>query len=198
MVITVLAVKGGVAKTTTAIHIAGYLAEHAPTILIDRDYNESALQWAEKGRLTFPVVSSADAQKALRNSPRHIVIDTPARPTRQELASLGTRGDLVIVPTTPDAMAIQALTRTIRVLKEAGSAPFKVLLTIVPPFPSREGTKARAALERAGLDVFRRDIPRAAAFPKAALEGVLVNEVRDRRAMSCYLAYGEVAREALR
>ena len=44
MLVTVAALKGGVGKTTTAVHIAGYLQAHAPTLLIDereaREYEQ--------------------------------------------------------------------------------------------------------------------------------------------------------------
>jgi chromosome partitioning protein len=56
MIVTVASFKGGVGKTTTAVHLAGILNEHAPTLLIDDDPNRSASAWAEPGRLAFPVV----------------------------------------------------------------------------------------------------------------------------------------------
>lgn len=198
MVITVVSFKGGVGKTTTSIHLAGVLAERAPTLLIDLDYNQSATEWAAAGHLPFQVASTADARGLLSEyRDGHVVIDTPARPDRDELGKLAKRGDLLVVPTTPDALAIRALTRTVRLLRERGSRPFKVLLTVVPPFPSRDGKRARAALEKAGLTLFRREIPRAAVFHKAALQGCLVSEVTDRKSMLSWIAYSDVVNEAL-
>lgn len=198
MVITVASFKGGVGKTTTSIHLAGVMAERARTLLVDLDYNESATGWASAGHLPFRVASAEDARGLLSEyRDGHVVIDTPARPDRDELARLAGRGDLLIVPTTPDALAIRALTRTVQLLREHGSRPFKVLLTIVPPFPSREGKRARAALERAQMELFRREIPRAAVFHKAALQGRLVSDVSDRKSMPAWIAYSDIVSEVL-
>ena len=53
---------------------------------------------------------------------------------------------------------------------------YRVLLTMVPPFPSREGASARAALEGAGIPLFKAEIRRAAAFSSSAYEGVPVRD----------------------
>lgn len=49
MIITTASFKGGVAKTTTAIHLAAYLQTKGQTLLIDGDPNRSATRWAERG-----------------------------------------------------------------------------------------------------------------------------------------------------
>ncbi|MEG4585371.1 AAA family ATPase [Microcoleus sp. MOSTC5] len=40
---TVASFKGGVEKTTTALHLAAYLQSKAPALLVDSDLNRSAL-----------------------------------------------------------------------------------------------------------------------------------------------------------
>jgi chromosome partitioning protein len=49
MIITITALKGGVGKTTTAIHLAAYLETNLPTLLVDVDKNRSALVWSREG-----------------------------------------------------------------------------------------------------------------------------------------------------
>ena len=61
MYVTVVGYKGGVAKTTTAVHLAACLQQRAPTLLVDGDSNRSALAWAEAGRLPFRVVDETAA-----------------------------------------------------------------------------------------------------------------------------------------
>lgn len=55
-IVTVASFKGGVEKTTTALHLAAYLQSKAPALLVDGDLNRSALDWAARGSLPFKVV----------------------------------------------------------------------------------------------------------------------------------------------
>jgi len=62
MIITVTSYKGGVGKTTTAIHLAAFLQRSAPTMLVDGDAIRSATKWGQRGTgsgLPFKVVSHA-------------------------------------------------------------------------------------------------------------------------------------------
>lgn len=104
--------------------------------------------------------------------------------------------DLLVLPTTPDALALEALLSTLEALRGSG-ARFRVLLTLVPPPPSRDGEEARSLLEAHGVPVFQTQVRRAAAFPKAALLGVPVYAVRDSRARLAWEDYRKVGEEIL-
>lgn len=72
MLVTCASAKGGVGKTTSAIHIAALLAQNDRTLLIDGGVI-----------LPFQVVDLMAASRHTRNF-EHIVFDTPARP-KQDL-----------------------------------------------------------------------------------------------------------------
>ncbi|MEG4301816.1 ParA family protein [Microcoleus sp. D3_18a_C4] len=51
-------------KTTTAVHLAAYLAAKGDAILIDGDPNRSATGWAKRGQLPFEVVDERQQQSS--------------------------------------------------------------------------------------------------------------------------------------
>lgn len=197
MIITVASLKGGVGKTTTAIHLAAYLQERAPTLLVDNDPNKSSTGWASRSEtgLPFRVVDVNQSLKVGRDY-EHVIFDTKARPDREELKTLAEGCDLMVIPTTPDAMSIEALMATVDMLKTLGVGQYKILLTIIPPYPQRDGEDARAMLEGGGYPLFASGIREAKAFKLAALRGLIVDQLRDQRtAALCWDDYAKVGAE---
>ena len=78
------------------------------------------------------------------------MIDTQARPSQDDLEALAGGCDLLVVPTTPDALALDALLLMMDTLKSLGAEQYRILITVIPPKPSRDGEAARSALEEAG------------------------------------------------
>ena len=122
MLITVAGFKGGIGKTTTAVHLACYLSGLGKTLLVDGDPNRSATGWSKRGDSNFPF-KVVDLMQAALYSPKyeHIVIDTAARPDENELQALADGCDLLILPTTPDALAVDALLQTVDLLQSLES-----------------------------------------------------------------------------
>lgn len=193
MIITVASFKGGVGKTTTAVHLAAYMNAIAPALLVDGDQNRSAITWATPGRLPFKVVTDVQMAKYIRNF-EHIIIDTQARPTKEDLEELADSCDLLILPTTPKALDLDALLRTVDTLKQM-EANFKVLLTIVPPPPSQSGKEAKELLQSEGIPTFEAEIRRLVAFERAPLEGVVVKDYADPRAGAAWAGYEALGKE---
>jgi chromosome partitioning protein len=197
MILTVASFKGGVGKTTTAVHLAAYLQRKEPTLLIDGDPNRSSSSWAKRGELPFKVVDERQGARYAREY-EHVVIDTEARPDEEDLRALADGCDLLVIPSTPDAMSLDALTLIVKALGKVGGDRYRVLLTIVPPRPSRDGEEARALIKEMGLPVFKAEIHRLVAFQKAALAGRPVYEVDDPRAERAWEDYAAVGKEILR
>jgi chromosome partitioning protein len=193
VLITIAGFKGGVGKTTTAVHLACYFSSFGDTLLVDGDPNRSATGWDKRGCLPFKVV---DLMAAAKYSPnfRHIIIDTPAQPDKDELEALVDGCDLLVLPTSPDALSVDALLQTVELLETLGSERYRILLTMVHPKPIRMADMAREAL--GDLPLFKGYIRRYLAYEKASLSGVPVYEVKgDRMAKVAWDDYIKVGRE---
>lgn len=176
MVISVASYKGGVGKTTTSIHLAAYFQQLGPTLLLDGDLNRSSLRWAEPGKLPFKVVDHRQAAMHISRY-EHIIVDTQARPDEQDMKVLTGSCDLLILPCTPDAISLQVLDDTVQGLKKIGAQNFRILLTIIPPRPNRDGEEAHQYIVNAGLPIFAGGIRRLVSFQRAALVGVTVADI---------------------
>ena len=113
MIITMASFKGGVGKSTSAVHLAAHLAQSAKTLLVDGDPNRSVTRWASEGKLPFTVVSEAQAAMHARHY-EHIVIDTKARPDPEDLREIATGCHLLVLPCTPDPLSVDALLATVK------------------------------------------------------------------------------------
>ncbi len=205
LLITVAGFKGGIGKTTTAVHLACYLSGLGKTLLVDGDPNRSATGWSKRGEgdsFPFKVV---DLMQAALYSPKyeHIVIDTAARPDQNELEALADGCNLLVLPTTPDALAVDALLQTVDLLQSKisdkpdgmASRRYRILLTMIHPKPVKMAQQAREAL--AEVPLFDTEIRRLIAYEKAALMGVPVYEVKDRMAKIAWSDYEQVGKEIM-
>ena len=101
MFITVCGQKGGVAKTCTSIHLASVWDRQGKNVcIVDADKNRSALAYASRGNLPFPVFPVSAAAKGSRGSDI-VITDGQASSDEEELKHLAYGSDLVLIPTTP-------------------------------------------------------------------------------------------------
>jgi chromosome partitioning protein len=198
MILTIASYKGGVGKTTTAVHLAAYLNSLSPTLLLDGDQTRNATAWAQRGKpdagFEFRVAPIDQAAKLAREY-AHIVIDTGQRPSADDLEAAAEGCDLMVVPAIPSALDTDGLGQTVRALKKIKAAKFRVLLTKVAPDASREAAELRELLAAIAAPVFATSIPRLKAFEKAAGAGVIVRDADDRNAERAWTAYECVGKE---
>ncbi len=115
--VLVAAYKGGVGKTTLAIHLAAWsAAQGIDTVLADCDLQHAAVEWAARGsgplRGKLRVVEGADPLQGVGQSwsthvsplVERVIIDTPAGLRPHHLSAYVRRCDAIIVPLQPSSI----------------------------------------------------------------------------------------------
>ena len=192
-VITTTGYKGGVGKSTTAIHLADYLSVEGRTLLIDHDPNRSACKWYKRAKhnIGFEVVDEQRALKKIEGA-KYLILDTPARPHSGEIKELAEGCDLLILPTAPDTISLEPM---FELIQEIDPSKARILITIVPPAPNKEGEIVQRDMVEAGLPVFKSMIRRTLAYPKANTEGLTVRLLSEKRFQTYSEDYQKVVDE---
>ncbi len=198
MFITVCGQKGGVAKTCTSIHLASvWHSEGKKVCIVDADKNRSALAYASRGNLPFPVFPVSAAAKASRSS-EIVITDGQASSDQEELKHLAYGSDLVILPTTAKARSVELTVELANLLSNL-KVNHAVVIVKVDFRQQKAAQQAKAALENFGLFVFDTFIPLLSAFDKAEASGNAVFEAvddlgrSDPRRMTGWSAYCSIS-----
>ncbi len=198
MFITVCGQKGGVAKTCTSIHLASvWHSEGKKVCIVDADKNRSALAYASRGNLPFPVFPVSSAAKSSRSS-EIVITDGQASSDQEELKHLAYGSDLVILPTTAKARSVELTVELANLLSNL-KVNHAVVIVKVDFRQQKAAQQAKAALENFGLYVFDTFIPLLSAFDKAEASGNSVFEAvddlgrSDPRRMTGWSAYCSIA-----
>ena len=159
-VYTVTSDKGGVGKSTTAVHIAAYLSRLAPTLLVDGDAIKTALKWSRKGNgggLPFKVVTHAQMVSHIRDH-THVVIDTEGNPSADELKDLAESCDLLIIPAIPEGPANDGLIRNACTAQRPAARQISCVADQgAAEAEARRGAATRRAGSGRGSDLSRRN-----------------------------------------
>ena len=98
-----------------------------------------------RGNLPFDVADEAMTAKVAR-AYEHLIIDTAARPDPEVLKVLADGCDVLVIPTTADGLSFDALMLTVDALRKIEAKRYRILLTMIPPRPARDGEIAHDAL----------------------------------------------------
>lgn len=200
LIIAITNLKGGVAKTTTAVHFADYLGQLGQTVLVDSDPNRSAIAWA--GRTApedsqFQVINEIQLARYSGKACCY-VIDTKARPDADDLKALIDTATLIVLPTTTSGDDLRVTAQTAQLLTQVGSKIHKALITKAPTQAgSSEILEAKKFLQAEGVAVFKHWIRQYKAYQYAFLEGVPVYRVKNPKAQDAWRDYEWVMQEVL-
>ena len=162
MILALVNLKGGVAKTTSSLYLAAVYAQKGTTVLLDADPQGSASDWVatvEDSGTELPfdvkVVNQRTMSRAATDH-EYVIIDTPpGNPAIVDAAI--SAADLVLVPTDASPLDIQRVWPSVDAATRADK-PVAVLMV-----RTRSNTLSLAAsteiFEEAGIAVIETRIP---------------------------------------
>ena len=140
--------KGGSGKTTLAVNIAGYLANHGQRVaLLDLDRQQSASLWLATRPDDLPRIRSLESKKDEGHRNDWLVIDSPAALHGKNLDHAIKLASKVIVPVAPSLFDLQASRDFLQNLFEEKKARSSKIHIGVVGMRMEMRTKAAWALE---------------------------------------------------
>jgi len=190
MIIAFLNQKGGVGKTTLAMHLAAELScSRYQVMVIDADPQGSALDWSQArqraglprlfGVVGIPRETLHQEVPAIARIVDHVVIDGPPRVTALARSAI-LAADVVLIPVQPSPYDVWACTEIVSLVREA--MIYKPTLRAAFVISRRVGRtiigrEVASALEQFDLPVLNGAISQRIAFAESAINGQLVREL---------------------
>lgn len=173
--------KGGVAKTTSAIHYAYWLSLQGFIVtLVDDDNNRTASNWAERAEgnekftVPFKIASFRSMSKAVAGAD-YVVIDSQASRTDDDLKDFAEDCDLVVIPTKPDINSARSAVETADAIKRH-KGEYRILIADVPSY-NTTGKELADDLVEDGYLVLSKAIRRSEGVNHASLAGATLKQL---------------------
>jgi chromosome partitioning protein len=148
--ISLLGQKGGTGKTTLALGLAVAAFRAGQVVaVIDLDPQASAANWKDRRAEENPAVVSAQSSRlkqtlsaAEEMNADIVIIDTAGRNDDSAL-NAARSSNLVLIPSRPTILELEALPAAADILRVAGSPPAFVVLNGIHPAATRQAIEAR-------------------------------------------------------
>jgi chromosome partitioning protein len=182
--------KGGVGKTTVTMQLGAVLSRRFRVLVVDVDRQQSTVWWADNVRDLLPFDFAGNQNpnllarlRELRVQYDYVLVDTPGNlEDTPVLETVLDAADYVVVPLTPEPLAVEPTMRTISRLIEPRHLPYAVLLNRIDGRIPHQLTTWQELLDTTW------GVPRFAAYLRqfktqsdAPVLGQLVTTLRDNR-----------------
>lgn len=190
MIYAVVNTKGGVGKTTTAVHLATMLAEQGKTLLIDADPQQSAASWAvwrsdadrDPSPTTVCLTGRAvfDQGYKLSEDYDNTVVDAGGRDAAGLRAAL-LLAQVAVIPvgaSNLDAAAMTDLLEVVDISRDYNpNLNVRVLLTRID-LRTKESSEMIKFIENQGLNLMKARICERVAYRRTVGEGATVKDLK--------------------
>jgi chromosome partitioning protein len=198
-IFSLISQKGGAGKSTLARQLAVLAGEAGPSVIIDRDPQETSTKWWQRRQALHPPPKRPDlldldgsdlttAMRTLRKQHGVVFVDT--RPAVADPEAEAARvADLVIVPVRPSPDDLEAVGETLKILRRLEKRAVVIVNAAKNEVRARD---ARAALSRYPVPVCPTHLGDRAVYLDAALEGRGIGEMRGAGARDAHAELGAV------